>query len=186
MLRKIKIWPSQSLKKESKRVEDFEGVKDLIVDLVDTCRVQMGAGLAAPQIGVNEQVVVIKPSVFGIPNPDPCSYNKDYMVIINPELLNTGDETEWKEGCLSIPGADGRVKRATTTLLKYQDEDGEEKRLVTEWPFSGGIQHECDHLIGKLFIHRMPKRRAAMVLDTWRRKKRKAEIKAKRAKRATR
>ena len=184
MFRKVLVWPNQKLREKSKKVESVEEVKDLIVDLIDTCNVQMGAGLAAPQIGVHQQVVVIKPSVFGKENPDPSEYNPQYMVLINPELSNQGDEIKWKEGCLSLPNIDGHVLRNETTLLKYTSEKGEEKRIIAEWPFSGGIQHECDHLLGKLFIHRMDKKKAAFLLDRWRRKKRKERIKAKRAKKA--
>ena len=146
----------------------------------------MGAGLAAPQIGVNKQVVVIKPSVFGIPNPDPSTRNDAFMVLINPVLENQGEEVTWKEGCLSLPGIDGKVTRKEITLVQYVSENGEDKRFIAEWPFSGGLQHECDHLDGKLFIHRMDKKKAAFLLDRWRRKKRKEAIKAKRAKRAQR
>lgn len=186
MYRKIMIWPNKHLKADNSEVESVEGVQDLIKDLIDTCNVKMGAGLAAPQIGVNKKVVVIKPSVFGKENPDPSSYNPQYMVLINPVLNNQGDEIKWKEGCLSIPGVDASVNRSETTLIKYTSETGEEKRLIAEWPFSGGLQHECDHLDGKLFIHKMDKKKAAFVLDRWRRKKRKDAIKAKRAKRAQR
>ena len=181
MFRKILIWPNQTLRAENKKVENVEDVKDLISDLIDTCNVSMGAGLAAPQIGQNHKVVGIKPKVFGIDNPDPSSYNSDYMVLINPQLDNTGDEIKWKEACLSIPDVDSYVTRKETTLVRYISENGEEKRLVAEWPFAGGLQHECDHLEGKLFIHRMPKRRAAFLLERWRKKRRKKLLKEKRA-----
>lgn len=181
MFRKILIWPNQTLRAENKRVENPEDVKELISDLIDTCNVSMGAGLAAPQIGQNQKVVVIKPKVFGMDNPDPSAYNPDYMVLINPQLDNTGDEIKWKEACLSIPGIDSHVTRKETTLVRYISEQGEEKRLVAEWPFAGGLQHECDHLEGKLFIHRMPKRRAAFLLERWRKKRRKKLLKEKRA-----
>ena len=146
----------------------------------------MGAGLAAPQIGQNKKVVVIKPKAFGIDNPDPSEYNSDFMVLINPVLENTGDDIKWKEACLSIPEIDSYIVRKETTLVKYLNEKGEQKRLIAEWPFAGGLQHECDHLEGKLFIHRMEKKKAAFLLERWRRKKRKERIKAKRAKRANR
>ena len=186
MFRNVLTHPNAKLRASNTEVEDVNNVKDLIIDLIDTCNVKMGAGLAAPQIGVNKKVVVIKPKVFGKDNPDPSEYNDEYMVIINPVLENTGDEITWKEGCLSIPDAVANVQRSETTLIKYTSEKGEVKRLIAEWPFSGGIQHECDHLEGKLFIHRMPKKKAAFLLDRIRRKKRKERIKAKRAKRALR
>ena len=184
MYRKIIIHPNAALRNANEQVEEVDSVQELIKDLIDTCNVKMGAGLAAPQIGVNKKVVVIKPRIFGKDNPDPSEYNSDFMVLVNPELENTGDLIEWQEGCLSLPDITGKVKRNETTLVKYTSEKGEVKRLIAEWPFSGGIQHECDHLDGKLFIHRMPKRKAAFLLDRLRRKKRKERIKAKRAKRA--
>jgi peptide deformylase len=187
MFRKVLVHPHKNLRiSNNEKIKNVEEVKDLIEDLIDTCNVMMGAGIAAPQIGVNKQVVVIKPSVFGKDNPDPSEYNPEYMVIINPMLQNTGDTITWKEGCLSLPSLEGKVERSETTLVKYTSENGEEKRLIAEWPFSGGIQHECDHLEGKLFIHRMDKKKAAFMLDRLRRKKRKERIKAKRALRAQR
>ncbi len=184
MFRNVLVHPNKKLRAPNEKVENVEDVQDLIKDLIDTCNVKMGAGLAAPQIGINKQVVVIKPKVFGKENPDPSEYNPDYMVIINPLLENTGELVKWKEGCLSLPEIVGTVERNETTLIKYTSETGETKRLIAEWPLSGGLQHECDHLEGKLLIHRMDKKKAAFVMDRWRRKKRKEEIKAKREKRA--
>ena len=182
MLRKIIKWPNKTLREKSTQVIE-EDVSELVKDLIDMCNVKMGAGLAAPQIGVNKQVVVIKPRVFNAENPDPSSYNPEFMVLINPKWEPQGDMIRWQEGCLSLPGITGRVERQENCLLKYTAEDGTEKRMIAEWPFSGGIQHECDHLIGKLFIHRMDKKKAAFLLDRKRRQERKARIKAKRAKR---
>jgi len=184
MFRKVLIYPNKILRESNAVVDDIQEVQDLIKDLIDTCNVSMGAGLAAPQIGVNKQVVVIKPKVFGKENPDPSEYNEDYMVIVNPVLENTGDLIKWKEGCLSLPELVGSIERNETTLIKYTSEKGESKRLIAEWPFSGGLQHECDHLDGKLFIHQMDKKKAAFLLDKWRRKKRKERIKKKRELRA--
>lgn len=183
MYRKIIVWPDKRLKALSELVKNPSDEKELIKDLIDTCNVQMGAGLAAPQIGINKQVTVIKPKVFGVDNPDPSEYNPDFMVIINPKLENSGDDVKWKEACLSIPNIDTLIERKETTFLQYTSELGEEKRLIAEWPFSGGLQHECDHLEGKLFIHRMDKRKAAFLLERWRKKKRKARIKEKRSSR---
>ena len=180
MLRKIYKHPHKILRNDNQQVDNVDDIKDLIVDLIDTCNVKMGAGLAAPQIGINKRVVVIKPKVFGHENPDPSDYNPDYMVLVNPVLQNSGEKIKWKEGCLSIPGGEGMVERNETTLVKYLSASGEEKRLIIDWPLSGGIQHECDHLDGILYIHRMDKKKAAFMLDRIRRKKRKERIKAKR------
>jgi peptide deformylase len=183
MFRNILMHPNKKLRSVTLKVEDVTEVSDLIKDLIDTCNVQMGAGLAAPQIGVNKSVVVIKPKVFGKDNPDPSEYNEDFMVLVNPELSNQGEMIEWKEACLSIPGVEGKVSRNETTLIKYTSETGEEKRLIAEWPLSGGLQHECDHLQGILYINRMDKRKAARILETKRRKERKAKIREKRQRR---
>ena len=117
MFRNILVWPNQILRKKSELV-NHEEVQDLIEDLIDTCNVKMGAGLAAPQIGINKQVVVIKPRVFNKENPDPSKYNPDYMVLINPVLENQGDKIQWKEGCLSLPDIEGKVERSEITLVK--------------------------------------------------------------------
>jgi peptide deformylase len=184
MFRKILVHPNSKLRSSNSDVADVSSVQDLIKDLIDTCNVEMGAGLAAPQIGVNKKVVVIKPKTFGKDNPDPSEYNPDFMVLINPQLNNQGDQIEWVEACLSIPSASGKVKRSETTLIKYTSETGEQKRLIAEWPLSGGLQHECDHLEGILYIHRMDKKRAARLLESKRKKERKERIRLKRAKRA--
>ena len=170
MYRKIKQWPSKSLKTPCAKVEDITSVQGLIKDLIDTCNIEMGVGLAANQIGVSKRVVVIKPKAFGHDNPDPSEVNSDYMVLINPVLHNTGDDIKWKEGCLSLKMAEGMVSRKTETMLSYIAESGEEKRLIAEWPFAGGLQHECDHLDGKLFIHHMKSRSRSLLLDKRRKK----------------
>lgn len=183
MFRKIIMHPNKKLRAKTNQVENTADVQALIKDLIDTCNVEMGAGLAGPQIGVSTSVVVIKPKVFGKDNPDPSAYNKDYMVLINPELITQGELIEWNEACLSIPGVSGKVLRSETALIKYTSETGEHKKFIAEWPFSGGLQHECDHLQGLLFIHRMDKRKVARLLETKRRIERKSRIKAKKQKR---
>lgn len=184
MYREIKQWPSACLKAENKAVEDVASVEDLIHDLIDTCNVKMGAGLAAPQIGINKKVLVIKPKVFQTENPDPSEYNPDYMVLINPVLESDGEDVTWKEGCLSLEGVNTNVVRKSNTMITYISETGEEKKLVAEWPFSGGLQHECDHLDGKLFIHRIPPRRRAFLIQRRNRKLKKIARAEKRARRA--
>jgi len=186
MFRNILKFPNKKLRAKNIPIGDNEDIKELIVDLIDTCNVSMGAGLAAPQIGVNKEVVVIKPSSFGNENMDPSEYNEDYMVLINPQLEPQGELIKWKESCLSIPGLHAAVERRELTLVSYTSEKGENKRFIAEWPFSGGLQHECDHLEGKLFIHRMDKRKAAFHLGEVRRKERKRKIKEKRALKASR
>ena len=184
MYREIKQWPAKCLKAENKLVNDAQEVRPLIEDLIDTCNVKMGVGLAAPQIGVNKQVLVIKPKSFGQENPDPSEYNSDYLVLINPQLELDGDEITWKEGCLSFEGVNSNVTRKSSTMVTYISESGEEKKLIAEWPFSGGLQHECDHLEGKLFIHRINPRKRSYLISRRNRRLKKIARAEKRAKRA--
>tara|TARA_B100001250_G_C19800596_1_gene790856 strand:+ start:136 stop:696 length:561 start_codon:yes stop_codon:yes gene_type:complete len=184
MFRKIKQWPAACLRADNLEVENVSEVKDIIRDLIDTCNVKMGAGLAAPQIGINKKIVIIKPAAFGQENPDPSEYNEKYMVIINPTLENSGDEIKWKESCLSLEGITSSVLRQSQTMLTYTDEAGDTQKMVADWPFSGGLQHECDHLDGKLFIHHMKRNKRSFLLERRRKKLKKiarAEKKAKRA-----
>ena len=169
----IRQWPDQCLKNENHKVSNLEGEDILIQDLIDTCNIEMGVGLAAPQIGINKKVVVLRPKSLGIDNPDPSVKNPDFMVLINPELHNTGDQIKWTESCLSLRGVTGKVSRYTETMISYLNDAGEEKKLIAEWPLSGAIQHECDHLEGKLFVDRMKKGTKMYLLQKVRKKRKK-------------
>lgn len=154
--RNVVRWPNKSVLKSCAEVDNFdEKLNALVIDMIDTCNVDLGIGLAANQIGVSKRVVVIKPSAFGFDNGDPHDYNSEFMVLVNPVLKNAGDMINWKEACLSVPGVEGTVSRHSETVVEYQTVNGESKSLIAEWPLSGGLQHECDHLDGKLFISRM-------------------------------
>ena len=126
----------------------------LLQDMQDTMAAASGAGLAAPQIGVNLQVVI-----FGTGQHNP-RYPKQppvpRTVLINPVLTPLGDEEEqdW-EGCLSVPGLRGRVPR--WRRLRYQGFDayGSAIEREVEGFHARVVQHECDHLIGKLYPMRM-------------------------------
>ena len=156
--RTVLTWPSSRLKKVSKLVpeEKFDqNLVDLVDDLRDTLYVKMGAGLAAPQIGVHQRVVVVKASDFIAENPDPYEKDKNIIVFVNPSVSLEGEDITWTEGCLSVPGFTAEVTRKAIANVSYQDIKGNQKRIVAEWPFSGAIQHECDHLDGRLFIDRI-------------------------------
>ena len=156
--RTVLTWPSSKLKKVSKRLTEEKFDKDLsslVDDLCDTLYVKMGAGLAAPQIGVHQRVVVVKASDFVAENPDPYEKDNNIIVFVNPELDLEGHDITWTEGCLSVPGFTAEVTRKSIANVSYQDIKGNQKHLVAEWPFSGAIQHECDHLDGRLFLDRV-------------------------------
>lgn len=184
MLKKILTWPNKILKQPAQAVTKFDDdLQKIIVDLIDTCRVNYGAGIAAPQIGVSKKVVVIRPKGLTDDNVSPSSYNEDYMVLINPVIETSGKEIEWREACLSVPGVDGKVKRKENCSVVFLDEKGETKRIEAEWPFSGVLQHEIDHLDGFVYIMKMEKRKRTSLIWKLNRNRRKNYIAAKKRRR---
>ena len=151
--RSILTFPNLRLKKKSKPVTHFNTeLRSLIKDMVDTLDVQMGLGLAAPQIGILDRVVIVKGESLGYHHPLPQELFSGALVLINPELELSLEKEVWQESCLSVPGYVGKVKRSKYVVLRYQAIDGSLRTLNAEWPFSAALQHECDHLIGRLYI----------------------------------
>ncbi len=148
--------PDEHLKQISEPVEQFDGeLRAFIDDLEETRRNGPGAvGIAAPQVGRFQRVVIVDVSNMRKPVP-----NHGHMVLINPEI------TEWdgfeigREGCLSVPDYTGNVIRATDIRLKAWDPWGEPLEYGMEGFEARAIQHELDHLDGILFIDRVVSRR---------------------------
>jgi len=169
--RPILQWPHPKLAIQSEAINKFDPVLvQLVRDMYDTLNITMGAGLAAPQIGVHKRVVILKPHLFGHNNCDPYEGDDRLLVLVNPHLKLKGKKKGWNEECLSLPGVTGKVFRNSDVQLVYQTLGGEEKKLDVGWPFSGALQHECDHLDGLLFIDRMGKRAAIELKKQFRRK----------------
>ncbi|MEO5694594.1 MAG: peptide deformylase [Usitatibacter sp.] len=128
-------------------------LRELIADMKETMKAQNGAGLAAPQIGVGQRVVI-----FGVAeNPRyPDAEEVPFTVLVNPKitLLTREVESDW-EGCLSVPGMRGVVPRYTRLRYTGFDEDGNPIDRVAEGFHARVVQHECDHLDGILYPQRM-------------------------------
>ncbi|WP_444997811.1 peptide deformylase [Aliikangiella sp. IMCC44359] len=128
-------------------------LKQLIEDMFDTMKAYQGAGLAAPQIGVQKRVVI-----FGVENNDryPDADSVPLTVLINPEIeVLSVDKRGYWEGCLSIPGMRGYVERPAHIRYRGLDADGNQiEREVTGF-HAIVVQHECDHLDGVLYPMRM-------------------------------
>ncbi len=126
----------------------------LIADLFDTMRAAQGAGLAAPQIGVDLQVVIFGFRDHNARYPDAPPVPE--TVLINPRITPLGDEEElgW-EGCLSVPGLRGMVPRRARIHYAGFDPQGRPIEREAEGFHARVVQHECDHLIGKLYPMRM-------------------------------
>lgn len=126
----------------------------LIVDLQDTMAAVNGAGLAAPQIGVNQQLVIFGSTAVNPRYPDRPLVPR--TVLINPVIMPLGSEEEddW-EGCLSVPGLRGVVPRWSRIRYTGFDEKGRPIDRTVDGFHARVVQHECDHLIGKLYPMRV-------------------------------
>jgi peptide deformylase len=143
------------LRERARPVEKFgtPELRELIRDMTDTMAAKNGAGLAAPQVGVSQRVVI-----FGVEsNPRyPDAEDVPFTVLVNPKIvLLTREVEEGWEGCLSVPGMRGIVPRYTR--LRYTGFDGEGNPIdrVAEGFHARVVQHECDHLDGILYPQRM-------------------------------
>ena len=118
-------------------INDF--LYTLIEDMLETMYEAPGVGLAAPQVGINKQVVV-----FDIGDGPQC--------LINPEIISKEGEEEGEEGCLSVPGRQRIIKRACQIKVKALDLEGQEQIITFEGFPARVVQHELDHLQGRLII----------------------------------
>ena len=147
-LRKIITVPNEVLRKKTQKVKVFDdNLRTLIDDMVETMRDAPGVGLAAPQIGILEQIVVIE---FG-DEEDEEAPAKLYTVV-NPEITRmSNDKVMGVEGCLSVPGIVGDVERSTSIVVKGQNRNGQNVKYKLDGWVARIFQHEIDHLSGVLF-----------------------------------
>jgi peptide deformylase len=125
-----------------------EAVRELARDMLRSMYTAKGIGLAAPQVGVHKQLLVI--------DLDPENPATPPMVLINPEIRSFGGSLDtYEEGCLSIPGVYLNVVRPTAVEVSFRDEMGRPQKLRTDGLLSRCIQHEMDHLNGVLFVDRV-------------------------------
>ena len=137
---------------------DYPNLKELIANMFETMNRADGVGLAAPQIGLPIRVVVVDLDVLSEDYPEYKGFRKAY---INAHILEvSGEEVSMEEGCLSLPGIHESVKRGNKIRVKYLDEDLVEHDEIVEGYLARVMQHEFDHLDGKMFIdHLSPLRR---------------------------
>ncbi len=147
-LRKIVTVPNDVLRKKAHTVTKFDNeLRTLIDDMVDTMRDAPGVGLAAPQVGILQRLVVIE---YG-DDEDETVPPKLYAVV-NPEITRASSDKEiGVEGCLSIPGFVGDVERSTSIVVKGQNKHGQNVKYKLDGWVARIFQHEIDHLEGVLF-----------------------------------
>jgi peptide deformylase len=138
----IRTLPDPVLRQKAKRVAKIDdSIQKLINDMIDTIRADPNrAGLAAPQVGVLLRVAVIE-----VPE-------QELITLINPAIIKKEGERIVQEGCLSIPGYFGEIKRAVTVKVKAKDRDGKEFRLKAEGLLAQALEQEIEHLDGILYI----------------------------------
>ena len=141
-------------------------VRTLIADMFDTMYAEEGIGLAAPQIGVSERIIVVDPHEEGV-TP---------FALVNPTIVESSPDTDRaEEGCLSIPGLREVVERNVRVVVEGLDKDGNPTRLEAEGLVARILQHEIDHIDGIVFIDRVSPLKRRMLLKKWQKVKPDAE-----------
>jgi peptide deformylase len=140
---KILQYPDERLHKVAKPVEHVdESTRKLVRDMAETMYSAPGVGLAATQVDVHKQIIVM----------DVSETHDQLKVFINPEIISSSGEEECEEGCLSVPWIYEKVRRAAKVTVRALDEKGESFTLEADGLLAVCIQHEMDHLLGKVFV----------------------------------
>jgi peptide deformylase len=156
-------YPDPRLKKVATPVAAVTAdIRKLVRDMADTMYAAPGVGLAATQVDVHKRVIVI----------DISEHKDELRVFINPELLSADGEAECEEGCLSVPGYYDKVIRAARIRVRAQDEHGDTFELDAEGLLAVCIQHEMDHLQGKVFVEYLSPLKRARLAAKLRKKQR--------------
>jgi len=138
--------------------DDLEGIEELVRDMADTMFAHNGAGLAAIQIGVTKRLFIVDPVVAGREEDDPP------MVFIDPEIVQLGRETEVsEEGCLSFPGVYVPIKRPYRARARARDLRGQVFEIEGEGLFARAMQHETEHLDGRLLTDHVGRIKRQMI-----------------------
>jgi len=141
------------LRRKSRRVKAFDGdLQRLANDMLETMHAASGLGLAAPQVGNLKRLIIIE-----MPEDEEDPNSGKRFVLVNPEIVRSEGEEEGEEGCLSIPGYVGLVRRAAQVTVRAQTVKGKRVRLEGEGLLARALQHEVDHLNGILYIDRVEK-----------------------------
>jgi len=155
----IRVLGDPILRAQTVRVERItDELRTLVDRMFETMYAAQGIGLAAPQVGRTERLSVI-------------DVDKAPLVIVNPEIIETAGSAKAEEGCLSIPDIYGDVQRPERVLVRYQDLDMQTHEVEGEGLFGRCLQHEIDHLDGKLFIDYLSVIKRRSVLAKWQKAK---------------
>jgi len=163
MIRTILTYPNSELKKKSAPVTIItDSIRELVQDMTDTMHAAPGIGLAAPQIGIHQRVIVIDLSAKNEPH--------ELIVAINPTIAHAEGESFEEEGCLSVLDYAANVKRHARVIVKALDLNGVEQTWKADELLAIAFQHEIDHLDGILFVDHL----SSLKRELFQRKARKA------------
>lgn len=145
-IRTILHYPDKRLREPGRRVTEFgPALAQLVEDMAETMYAAPGVGLAAPQIGESIRLFIVDVATG---DDDPS----DLRVFVNPEILERDGVQVWEEGCLSFPGIHEEIERAERVKVRAQDATGAVFELEADGLLAVAIQHENDHLDGKLMV----------------------------------
>ena len=141
----VRIIGDDVLRKQALPVTEFDELLARIAEgMLETMHIKDGIGLAAPQVGISQRLIVVDIS--------PIEKSAEAMIFVNPEIVGSWGEVVLEEGCLSIPGINEEVTRPEEIGLKYYTLDGKEKTVEYNGWMARVVQHEVDHLNGILFV----------------------------------
>ncbi len=162
----IELLGSPVLRQRAAEVDSFDdALRDLVQAMFRTMYVADGQGLAAPQVGLSQRVIVV----------DLRDESKP-LALVNPLIVERGPAREkYKEGCLSIPGVTGMVERDVRITVEAQSPDGAPVRIEAEGNLADCIQHEVDHLEGVLFIDHLSPLERQLVLKRYKKLRKREE-----------
>ena len=165
MVLKILEYPDPRLRKTALPVPAVTPeIRKLIEDMAETLYAAPGVGLAATQVDVHKRIIVI----------DVSADRQELRVFVNPELISAEGEAEAEEGCLSLPGYYDKVRRAARVRVRALDARGEPFEFEAEGMLAVCIQHEMDHLVGKVFVDYLSPLKRARLMTKLRKKQRAA------------
>lgn len=145
----VVIYPDPSLRRGGAPVERFDDeLAKTAREMLDAMYRQKGVGLAAPQVAIDQALLVLNPT------GDPKDKDQE-MVLVNPKVKSKKGKEWGEEGCLSFPGIYGEIQRSVKIVLSYQDLEGNEQEFVATDFLARVIQHEIDHIEGVVFTDRM-------------------------------
>ncbi|SEP06740.1 peptide deformylase [Nitrosovibrio sp. Nv6] len=163
-LLKILQYPDERLHTVASRVSEVNSeIRTLVQNMAETMYAAPGVGLAATQVDVHRRVIVI----------DISDTHDQLHVLINPEIITRSGESDYEEGCLSVPGIFGKVPRSERVTVEALDQDGKPYTLEADGLLAVCIQHEMDHLLGKVFVEYWSRMKQSRIQAKFKKQRRK-------------